>query len=223
MSRHLSHRRQAKPSGMFPTECRRNFSRLCSKPLRAKPKQARTASSCSCSTMRDGIGQPISKSPMVFTSFICHPTLRSCSPPKRFGRSSTSRSSTSTSQPSQTSTRISPVHQGPLQTVRKSKAELDSIGGQSQSLRTNQPEMVSGADGVCLLLARRALAALRRFAMRLRAYLIGSSSMTFGHVHLSLFGFGMVRVVGIGDGFEHCVNPGMPPQSSGGAFHSPAM
>src|ERR1700722_18160234 len=38
----------------------------------------------------------------------------------------------------------------------------------------------SVADGGCLLLARRALAALRRFAIRLRAYFMGRSSMTLG-------------------------------------------
>ena len=51
--------------------------------------------------MRDGMGQPIAKSPMVFASFICRLIVPSCSPPKLFGRSLTSRSLTSTSRPSQ--------------------------------------------------------------------------------------------------------------------------
>ena len=68
----------------------------------------------------------------------CHPTPRSCSPPKLFGRLSTSRSSTSTSQPSQSSTRKSPPSVSPSpSSANKSKAEPDSIGGQMQSLRIN--------------------------------------------------------------------------------------
>jgi len=83
------------------------------------------------------------KIPMVFASFICRLIVPSCSPPKRFGRSLTSRSLTSTSRPSQTSTRKSPPSASPSQSsASKSRAELASIGGQSGSLRTNQPEMV---------------------------------------------------------------------------------
>ena len=69
--------------------------------------------------------------------------------PKRFGRLLTSRSLTSTSRPSQTSTRKSPPSASPSQSsASKSRAELASIGGQSESLRTNQPEMVS-QGGAC--------------------------------------------------------------------------
>lgn len=40
LSRRSSHRPLARPSGMFPMACRRNFSPLCLKPSRGKPKRA---------------------------------------------------------------------------------------------------------------------------------------------------------------------------------------
>src|ERR1700731_2053506 len=86
---------------------------------------------------------------MASASFICRPTLQSCSRPKPFGRSSTSRSSTNTWQPSTNSTQKSPANASPLpNSPNKSNRASASIGGQSQSIRFNYPESVSQL--VCL-------------------------------------------------------------------------
>src|ERR1700732_2247109 len=99
------------------------------------------------------------------------PTPRGCIPPKLFGRLSTSRSSTSTSQPSPSSTRKSPPSVSPSpSSANESKAEPDSIGGQIQSLRINQPELVSdGRDRHSEKFVRRDFAYDRRMRPPLAA------------------------------------------------------
>src|ERR1700676_4315963 len=82
---------------------------------------------------------------MVFALFICRPIVPSCSLPKPFGRSSTSRSSTRTSQASRNSTQKSPNNvssspNGP----RKKKHEPDSIGAQA-----NQSELITRKSYDC--------------------------------------------------------------------------
>jgi len=68
----------------------------------------------------------------------------------------------------------------------------------------DQPVIAGG-----LFLVRRALAALRWFAMRPRAYLIGSSSTMLGIVIVEPFlGFGVVRVFGVSGSVECLVETG---------------
>src|SRR6202023_1398900 len=90
------------------------------------------------------------KIPDGIASFICRLTLPSCSLPKPYGHLSTNRSSTSTSRPSRNSKQNSP--NGPSHSPsnpNKSRVEPGFIGGQSGSLRTNQPEMVLGVHLRC--------------------------------------------------------------------------
>src|SRR5208337_1745605 len=76
--------------------------------------------------------------------FFSRPTRRNCNRRRRYGRLSTSPSSTSTSKRSTNSTpssasdaRHSPANR------RSSKAEPASIGGQKSASRSDQPETVS--------------------------------------------------------------------------------
>ncbi len=81
--------------------------------------------------------------PTASASFTCRPTAQNCSPPKPYGPSSTSQSSTSTLQPSRNSTQKSPNNASSWPNSQsKSKLGPDSIGGQSQSIRINYPETV---------------------------------------------------------------------------------
>ena len=94
----------------------------------------------------DGAGwhtAPASRCPRASASSTCRPTPPSCNRPRRFGSTSTNRSSTSTSKPSKTSMPSWRSGASPSKKIAtSSEARQASTGGRTGPTRPNHPETV---------------------------------------------------------------------------------
>ena len=93
-SRPSSRRPPARASGTSRPASTRSCSRTRSRSSPARRAPGATGSSCSSSTAPAGTPPPVSRRPRVSASSTCRPTPRSCNRPRRFGSTSTNRSST---------------------------------------------------------------------------------------------------------------------------------